>query len=183
MASRAAAMTSAIGVNKILSKYTTFYKTCDVRAFTLVEILLVVVLLGVLAGLAVPNFTKSFADLQLKDTTDNLAYLMRYAQSRAILRKNPQKITFNTERTAFWLLEKSSDDPGADFERISGRMGRRFSVPREIAVECAGDDIVFSKNGKMDKARIYLKNQQDQYYTVSTQDQAGYIQVFPGRIE
>ena len=74
------------------------------RGFTLVEILLVVMLIGLAAGLAVPNFSGSFSSLQLRETAENLGYLMRYAQSRAIIRRQPCRLEFNIDNTKPWNL-------------------------------------------------------------------------------
>lgn len=47
------------------------------RAFTLVEILIVVVILGILAAIVVPQFSKATSDAQKTATLDQLAKLRR----------------------------------------------------------------------------------------------------------
>ncbi|MBU4333896.1 MAG: prepilin-type N-terminal cleavage/methylation domain-containing protein, partial [Candidatus Omnitrophica bacterium] len=46
-------------------------------AFTLIEIILVVLLLSVIAGLTIPNFRNSFRKVKLQNSANNIAYLMR----------------------------------------------------------------------------------------------------------
>ena len=54
------------------------------KAFTLIEMLLVLIILSVIVGLTVPNFGKSVNTFELKKTANDIVYLVRWAQSRAI---------------------------------------------------------------------------------------------------
>lgn len=57
------------------------------RAFTLVEILIVVVILGILAAIVVPNFVRATSDAQEMSTLDQLAKL-RSAVATYFVRSN-----------------------------------------------------------------------------------------------
>lgn len=57
------------------------------RAFTLVEILIVVVILGILASIVVPNFVRATSDAQEMSTLDQLAKL-RSAVAAYFVRSN-----------------------------------------------------------------------------------------------
>ena len=158
------------------------------RGFTLVEILLVVMLIGLAAGLAVPNFSGSFSSLQLRETAENLGYLMRYAQSRAIIRRQPCRLEFNIDNTKYWITQKGLSLPSqvtgeGVFIPIAGRLGRRFDVSRDVTVERGEEFIVFHEDGKIDKARIYLHNKKGKYFTLSTEEQSGYVELYEEKVE
>lgn len=156
--------------------------------FTLIEILLVVLLLGVVAGLAIPNFSQLYSNLQLSETTKNVAFLMRYAQGRAIIKKKLHRFEFDTVKNQCWLMQEADAnaekrDEGVDFQPISGKMGQSLSLPEGITLETDKPLILFYPDGKIDKARLYLHDSRNRYFTVSTQDQFGYVQIFEGKLE
>ncbi len=156
--------------------------------FTLVEILLVVLLLGVVAGLAVPNFSQLYSNLQLSEATKNVAFLMRYAQGRAIVKKNLHRLELDAVHNQCRLTQEvdlGSDqgDEEVSFQPISGKMGQPLSIPEGIKMEADKPAILFYPDGKIEKVRLYLRDNRDSYFTVSTQDQFGYVQIFEGKIE
>ncbi len=160
-----------------------------IRGLTLIEILLVMVLFGVIAGITLPNFNKSFAKLKLKSTADDLAYCMRYAQSRAIFKNQDVCLVFDDQLKGYWLLAGPSwvDDLAEDvetkeFQRISGRWGRKFQIPQEFMVESAQSSFTFYPNGQIEKARIRICSQ-DQCMIVSSQEQRGKVSVFDETLE
>lgn len=56
------------------------------RGFTLVEIMIVVAILGITAGIAAPNFTAMYARHELNEATSNLYNRLLFARSAAISR-------------------------------------------------------------------------------------------------
>ena len=161
------------------------------RAFTLIEVLMVVLLLGVIAGLAVPNFSGTFSSFQLSETAKNIASLMRYAQDHAIARDKKIRVHFDFLSGEYWLEEKiaSADvtqeelDAADIFERVTGKYGRTFVIPKEVTAESENPMICFYPDAKIDKARIYLHNKHGNYFTVSTREQANDVQILDFKVE
>ena len=151
------------------------------NAFTFIEILIVVILLGVVAGLSIPNLGPTYENFQLSETTKNLTYLMRYAQSRAILKGEEFQLEFDTDKTSYWLTHFVDSGDGPVKERVSGRFGRRFAVPDGVHIVSGREDVRFYPDGRMDKVRIYLDNGRRDF-TVSTQEQLGHVHVFDFRL-
>lgn len=148
--------------------------------FTLVEMLLVVVLLGVLAAAAMPEFFRSYQHLQLQETTNDLAYFMRYAQSRAVLKNQPVRLVFSEDYKRYWLAQlPETDDPdneSVEFVRISGRWGRTFSIPDEIEVRTPATHIEFLSDGQLQKLDIPVCHR-DACMTITTRQRRGQIEV------
>ncbi len=155
--------------------------------FTLIELLLVVVLLGVVAGLAIPNFGNTFANFQLNETAKNISALMQYAQSRSAIKGTVHAVEFDATFSKYWLTQQVSPSQESDsqenFERIPGKFGRMFAIPQGITVESEIPKVFIYPDGKIDQVRIYLHNQKNDYVTVTTREQAGYAQVFEFKIE
>ena len=59
------------------------------HGFTLIEILLVVAIFALIAGIAVPMFFSSFAGAKLRTSTRSVVMAHRYARNLAVLRQRP----------------------------------------------------------------------------------------------
>ena len=155
------------------------------KGFTLVEVLLVVIIILVIAGLSLPNFAPTFLNFQLRETSSNLAYKMRYAQSRAITQSRTCRLEFSGDYSQYWLTEDTSEDDYASekhFEKIAGRMGRTAKIPEGVRAESALNIIHFQEDGAIDPVRIYLCRK-EQCFTISTQEQPGYVHIFDFRMD
>jgi Tfp pilus assembly protein FimT len=146
------------------------------NSFTLVESLLVVVILGVFVGLAAPSFSKSYSNLQANNTARNIAFLMRYAQARAIAERVNYSLNFDSENRSCWLEKESVDSPGV-FKKESSRLAKAIVFPGNISIEAERQTIIFFPDGKIDSCRIYLKHANDIKLTISTSGQIGYVEI------
>lgn len=159
-------MTSTIGRNLIRRNN---------KAFTFVELLVVVILLSVVSALAIPNFRNTYYNFLLTETSHNLTYLMRYAQASAIAERVNYRLNFDTQYQKYWLTKKSEKD---SFARIQGKFGRVFDLNKSISIEAKVTVINFYPDGKIDKASMYLSNKNEKFYTITTEAQAGYVQEY-----
>ena len=78
------------------------------QGFTLLEILLVVVLLGLLAGAVIPNFSKMFR-VSVQSSVRRYAALVRYAYDQSILTGRIHRIVLNMDNQS-WHVEAT--EPG-----------------------------------------------------------------------
>jgi type II secretion system protein H len=69
-----------------------------VNGFTLIEVMLVVVILLIAAGIVIPKFKGSFKSAQMTDATRSTVRMARYARSLAILKQEPCTLRFETNR-------------------------------------------------------------------------------------
>ncbi len=135
--------------------------------FTLIELALVVVLLSVVAAVSLPSFRQSYKKILLERTTNDLAYLMRYAQSRAISKGQKILLVFDGDLKTCWLEEMTEEETTTNggqgsqppkqltakkSARLSNRWGRNFSIPQELIVQTDGTPpIGFYPDGKIDR--------------------------------
>jgi prepilin-type N-terminal cleavage/methylation domain-containing protein len=130
------------------------------RAFTLIELLMVLVILSVMAGIALPNFSNTFKKLELTRTADDISILIRWAQAKAISEQINYQFVFIENDRAYQILRE--DDPELNknnptFRPASGRLGRKLHLPRSVQVKDAKPVRIYS-NGSLEKVRFYLEN-------------------------
>ncbi|MFT0211335.1 GspH/FimT family pseudopilin [Pseudomonas sp. F1_0610] len=65
------------------------------KGFTLVELLVVVILLGVLVAIAVPSFLHSIRANSVKAKADELVALLRYARTESLTKKKNITVVFD----------------------------------------------------------------------------------------
>jgi len=154
--------------------------------FTLIEIILVVVVISVLAGVAVPHFSRSFKNLLVQTTVNQLASVMRYAQGRSIAQRAVIRLIFKENLNAYQLQQATdtSDPLNAEeaFEPLPNRWGRWFLIPVGVEAEATRRTIEFYPDGRIQKARVILCHEQ-RCLTVSSRDQRGRVLIFDGRLE
>lgn len=66
------------------------------RGFTLVELMLVVVIMAMAAGIAVPHFAASSRNMKLKTASRSIVTSARYARSIAVLRQEQTALLIDT---------------------------------------------------------------------------------------
>ncbi|MDD5730025.1 MAG: MerR family transcriptional regulator, partial [Candidatus Omnitrophica bacterium] len=75
------------------------------RAFTLIELVMVMVILGILAVLSVPRI-ESFNSIKLKAAAIKTGSDIRYVQQFSVSRHASSRITFNIEPANYYLAEE-----------------------------------------------------------------------------
>jgi prepilin-type N-terminal cleavage/methylation domain-containing protein len=146
------------------------------NGFTLIEMLLVVVILGILAGLTVPNMYKCYQSLKLKKAVEDMAFLMRYAQSRAIIQNAVYRFHLNGDLSKYWINKKDGPEQKNGNFKMPSRFQRPFSVPEGVIVRSSVHSLDFYPDGTIEKAQINLCVSKD-CYGVSTKEQNGYVQI------
>ncbi len=144
---------------------------------TAVEMLLVVLLVSVVTAMTVPSFRQTYGRFCLQKTAEDLAYVMRYAQSRAIAKNRQMRLEFSADWTSYFLAQKTEGDARAgDFERFSGRLGRDFQILKDIKVQAEGPYIIFWPDGNIDRQSLEVCRDM-KCLSVSTKEQRGYVRI------
>jgi prepilin-type N-terminal cleavage/methylation domain-containing protein len=152
------------------------------NAFTLVEILLVVTILGIVLALAAPNFSKEYSRFQLNKTADDLLMCSRWAQAMAIGQERIYALSFSEDRRSYGLVRatitEETDDQN-NFEPVKGALGRMHQLPdaiRLVMTQPYGsketgniDRIEFYPDGTIDPATIQLNSPEHKTVLSSTE--------------
>ena len=151
------------------------------KAFSLIELLVVVILIALLAGLAMPNLIKGRTYLELKQTAKDIAYMMQYAQQRSVLDNREYQIQFDSSAKQYWLMVEVPIDDAVvqekEFKRFTGRIGKISAIPLSVALKTEKKIVCFYPNGLMDKIQIDLTDQKNKI-VVSTKEQRGSVYVY-----
>lgn len=76
------------------------------RGFTLIELIVVLVILGIIAGVAVPKFAGSFDTIRFKKTVSELVYFLREARIKALSTSDAYHVTIDLHRGFCWNDDK-----------------------------------------------------------------------------
>lgn len=131
-----------------------------VCGFTLVEMLLVIVIIGIVTAVSVPSFVKSMRGNRRRMAARTIVAAGRYARSMAVLHQRTMAITFNLDDATLLIAESGSAKPkegafGVAAEAAEDTLspGRAFEeAPDERPSTGAGVSPVL--NRKLDKVTI-----------------------------
>ena len=107
---------------------------CDCRAFTLVEVLLVVVLIALVAGVGAGLFVGRYDRRLLEKTANHLVLAARYARMVALERQTPCKLNIdrNARRVYLTILQVDRQTGQATEAQLPGHCFKPFELTNKI---------------------------------------------------
>ncbi len=127
--------------------------------FTLIELILVLLLLGLAASLVSPMMGRFSRGRAAMDTAAHMLAIMQYAQDQAAITGSPHRLHWNESAGTYWI-EASTQ---GRFSRISAEIGRKFELAENMTMEVSGTPeqlangyIQFDADGGHDVLVIYL---------------------------
>jgi prepilin-type N-terminal cleavage/methylation domain-containing protein len=150
----------------------------SLAGFTLIEMLLVVMIVAIISVLSVPRFSKAHQGIILKKQADDIVYLMRYAQSRAINKNKLLQFLFSEEFSSYRILEAESNDyreiSDATFIPFQSRLARVRKINSRNFIKSDLRYIHFYPDGQIDRLSFEVCNE-NKCFAVSTEFQRGNI--------
>lgn len=149
-----------------------FVKKPGEEGFTLIEMIIVVILMGLLAALSAPAISKSLTNLKLNTSARRLSAVLRNTRSKAIADKKNYEITFN--------LEEGS------YSYPAGNSSKSTSLPDGITfreIEDVGNDeetIHFYPKGNSSGGKILLAAETEKFFRVEVEAISGRVKVKRG---
>ncbi len=105
----------------------------SLKGFTLVEVLLVVVIAMIAAGLAIPIFARSYQGAKLRTSARTITMLHRYARSISVLQQKQTALLYDTVVQRVELVSLESDG-SAGIQLLNLDMLQRPSEENSISV-------------------------------------------------
>lgn len=159
------------------------------RAFSLLELVLVITIMGIMAGAIMPSVSNSLKGRRLGDYCDTLSNMLRYARSLAVERSMITKISFD-EESANPVLSVEADPlnaPGTfEDERfpifISRDFGSDITIASIVKNALEGtqveNEITFNPDGSTSDTFIYVTDDNERIHTVGIIGLTGQIMVW-----
>ncbi len=154
-------------------------------AFTLLELIVVMVLITVIVGIAAPSLSNFGQGRRIGDSADQIVVLARWARSQAISRGIAFRLNFDPSQNAYWLTMQSGPayanilqaDPSAPpsvntYDQLGEEYGKRFAAPGNVTLTCTalaqqdGQYVEFYPTGRCDPATVRLTDVKGQVIEV-----------------
>jgi len=129
------------------------------RGFTLLELVLVMLILTIMAGLVAPSLRNFIVGRKNNDAVDQLIALGHYARFRAAVTGAVYRLNFDPVAHVYWLTKRK----GATFEDLGEEFGRHFTLPVGMSAQwmpSAGGNrntyIDFNPDGRIDASMLRI---------------------------
>jgi prepilin-type N-terminal cleavage/methylation domain-containing protein len=149
------------------------------RGLTLIETLIVVALVGMLAGISFPAVTAGLDTLRLKSAADGIASLFNVSMERAQRRQQPVEVILSRAENAVWVRGIDTS-----FERrLDMPTGVRMiaTLPRLPVDDTEGRHFMLIPGGTVPRIGVVLVNSRGAQRVVSIDPITGVVEIqIPG---
>jgi general secretion pathway protein H len=105
------------------------------RGFTLIELILVLLILAIIAGMVVANLRAYARGRDGPNTAAHIVTLANYGRARAIADGVVVRLNFDPATARYWLTRQDINNPGGDFLPLGEEMGEIQQAPDGIQLQ------------------------------------------------
>ncbi len=146
--------------------------TCKARAYTLIELTVVVFLIGLMLALTVPRIQHSLLSDDLKAATRRMVGTVRTLRDKAIRDQKDYVLYLDLESNQFWVewspmtIEQKAD-ARQNASTLPGNIRILDVSRRDSGKQDIGDTVIhFTKKGYVEQAVIHLGTKEGRAYTI-----------------
>lgn len=108
----------------------------SLRAFTLIELMLVAAIMVMMAGTMAPRVSRSYRSLELRGSVQELVATMRMAAETAIRSRAETRLVFEQGGDSFWLEVDDLSSPSEKMTRMRERaLGEKRALPDGMTIQ------------------------------------------------
>jgi prepilin-type N-terminal cleavage/methylation domain-containing protein len=159
--------------------------------FTLIEVMVVLLLLGFIFLLTLPNFREIIAPRDFKRAVLGFVGTLRYAQSQAATTKLHHRLNIDVKENGFWI---SREGEIGKFDRDPSSLGQLTSLPPGVIfldvyqpergkIQDGAAYVEFSPTGWAEECTIHLKKGEQEVFTLFILPLGGKVEVVEGYSE
>ena len=160
--------------------------------FTLFELLVVVLIIGLTSAFVMPRMAASLPGVQLKSTTRAVAASLRYARSKAVSETRPYVAIFDNTQKMLVVEPFAKPTDAAESNSLREILNRSqrlkvYEIPDEIGLVVVNNNaavedadlfpIFFFPRGDSSGAKIVLQNPRRKQYTVTVDRITGSVEI------
>ena len=145
--------------------------------FTFIELLITVIVIGILTGLAIPQFKRNLAHFELENFTKDIYSLCIYLQTSSISQTKTHCLNFDEENNELLAISCSE---GGECERLGGRFGKAYKAPLGVNLKVAPGErtkICFYPDGSIDNITISFLDKYNHQLSLIIQGVTGGIKI------
>ena len=106
------------------------------EGFTLVELMVVIVIIGIMSAMIIPEMTGSYQDALLRATSRRLIDVCGLASSRAITLHQPQRVRLDSAAGRYYIERPDRDNQGGSgFARVRDVPGGEGELDVRISIK------------------------------------------------
>lgn len=146
------------------------------NSFTFIELLIVIIVIGILLGVSMPQVRRAHDNFVLETFVKNIYTLSRFLQSAAIVQAKVYYLNVDKANRAFFA-EVSED--GA-LKEVKNRFAKKYKAPEGISVSMEPKDaagIYFYPDGRTDNVTITVENRNQKKFRLIVKGAAGQIKI------
>ena len=135
-------------------------------AFSLIELMVVVVLLVIMTALIVPEMRSTFEDAVLRSASRKLVSAMNLAHSRAVTLQQMHRLVLDPAAGRFVIERRARNEEGTGYVAMSdvpagsGDLDKRITIQIQKEGEENPNQISFYTDGTADAADIILRDRE-----------------------
>lgn len=126
--------------------------------FTLIEVLLVVVIVTIMVAIATPLFRNTLTTIQVDNTAQDIAQLMRFLQARAAAERITCQLRIDLAAGSYQASQLVAG------KTKSSSIGQTKIIPDNTNVVATKNPIFFFPDGTVDSVTIYVFKGKQGYY-------------------
>ena len=122
------------------------------RAFTLVELVVVVVIIGIMTAMIIPEMAGTFEDALLRSTGREIVNVFSLANSRAVSLNQSYRVRLDSKTGSYLLERKIRAGARENFIPLKDVAGAEGKLDTRIAIEVRQPDELTAENNSDSRA-------------------------------